>query len=49
MTEDALNDLLVRAQLLQIRGDATTKCVQAVPLEAETFDDRTNLASQLIG
>jgi hypothetical protein len=34
MTEDALNNLLVRA---------TTECAQAVPLEVETFDDPDEL------
>ncbi len=42
MPEDALDDLLVCTQLIQIRRDATTEPVPAVLVDVETFDDRTD-------
>jgi hypothetical protein len=39
VTQDALDNLLVRAQPIQIRRDATT---EPVPVDVETFDDRTD-------
>ena len=49
MTQDTLNDLFVSAQFIQIRRDAATEPVQAVPVDVETLGDRTNIPeNQLI-
>jgi hypothetical protein len=40
MTQDALNDFFLRAQFIQIRSDATTEPVQAVPVDVETLGPR---------
>ena len=44
-----MDDLLVGAQLIQIRRDATTEPMPAVPVDVETFDDWTDdLPSQFV-
>src|SRR5208283_3148919 len=49
MTQDALDDLLIRAQFIQVRCDAATEPVPAVPVDLETLDDRTDDSlSQLV-
>src|SRR5215472_17679083 len=42
MTQNTLNDLLVRAQLIQVRSDASTESVPAVPVDLQTFHDGTD-------
>lgn len=42
MTQDALDDLFVRAQLIQIRRDATPEAMPNIPLQAKFFDSRTD-------
>jgi hypothetical protein len=42
MTQDTLNDFLVRTQLIQIRRDATPEAMSAIPFETAQFDDGTD-------
>jgi hypothetical protein len=42
MTQNALDDLLIRAQFIQVRSDATPEAVPSVPVDLETFDDGTD-------
>ena len=42
MTQNAPDDLFVRAQFIQIRRDATPEAMPTIPLQAKFFDGRTD-------
>ena len=42
MTQDALDDLLIRVQFIRVRSAAATEPMPTVPIDLETLDDRTD-------
>jgi len=42
VAKDTLDDLFVRAQLMQVRSNATPEAMPAVPFQSDRFDYRTN-------
>ena len=42
MPKNVLNDLFVRIQLIQIRRDATSEAMSAIPIQSKGFYDGTD-------